>query len=254
MQFEPPRGYTENAGDHSYIGVGGVSLLVGPGVAPGAGGVYRARMPTPDSIVLYHHPFSRASSVVWMLEELGVPYTLKYVDLMAGEQKAPDFLALNPMGKLPVLVDGETVVTEAAAIGLYLADRYGYGTLAPKVDDPDRGAYLRWSLFSPSVIEPGASAHGSKWEYRAAQAGWGTWEAMHDTLEHAIGDGPWLLGDRFTMADVTFGGTIRWLLRFKMLEARPAITAYVDRLGERPADKAASAKNAAIIQERGLGK
>lgn len=211
-------------------------------------------MNAPESIVLHHHPFSRAATVVWMLEEVGVPYTLKYVDLMAGEQKAPELLALNPMGKLPVLVDGETVVTEAAAIGLYLADRYAYGTLAPKLDDPARAAYLRWSLFAPSVIEPGASAHGSKWEYRAAQAGWGTWEAMHDTLEHAIGEGPWLLGERFTMADVTLGGTLRWLLRFDMLEARPALTAYADRLSQRPADQAASARNAAIVEERGLGR
>jgi glutathione S-transferase len=210
-------------------------------------------MTTQDPIVLYHHPLSRASTVVWMLEEVGVPYTLKYVDLMAGEQKAPELLALNPMGKLPVLVDGESVVTEAAAIGLYLADRYGYGTLAPKLDDPDRAAYLRWSLFAPSVIEPGASAHSSKWEYRAAQAGWGTWEAMHDTLEHAIGEGPWLLGERFTMADVTLGGTLRWLLRFDMLESRPALTAYAERLSQRPADQAASAKNAAIAKAHGLG-
>jgi glutathione S-transferase len=210
-------------------------------------------MSATDSIILYHHPFSRAATVVWMLEELAVPYQLKYVDLMAGEHKAPELLAQNPMGKLPVLVDGGTVVTEAAAIGLYLADRYGYGTLAPKVEDPERGAYLRWSCFSPSVIEPCASAHASKWEYRAAQAGWGTWEAMHDTLEHAIGQGPWLLGQRFTMADVILGGTVRWLLRFKMLEARPAISAYADRLSARPADKIAREKNDAIVKERGLG-
>ena len=88
------------------------------------------------SIVLYHHPFSRASNVVWMLEEVGAPYELRYVDIRAGAQKAPEILALNPMGKLPILTEGDVVVTEVAAIGLYLADRHAYGRLAPRVDDP----------------------------------------------------------------------------------------------------------------------
>ena len=88
------------------------------------------------SIVLYHHPFSRAATVVWMLEELGVDYELRWVDIMSGAHKAPDLVALNPMGKLPILADGDQIVTEVAAIGLYLADRYGLGRLAPHVDDP----------------------------------------------------------------------------------------------------------------------
>src|SRR5262249_14362831 len=110
------------------------------------------------AIVLYHHPFSRAANVVWMLEEVGAPYELRFVDLMKGAHKTPELLALNPMGKLPILTDGDAVVTESAAIGLYLADRYAYGRLAPKVDDPNRAAYLRWSFFAPSVVEPGAMA------------------------------------------------------------------------------------------------
>src|SRR5688572_10627624 len=100
------------------------------------------------SIVLHHHPFSRASNVVWMLEEIGIEYELRFVDLMAGGHKAPELVAMNPMGKLPILVDGDVVVTESAAIGLYLADRYSLGRLAPKTDDPSRGTYLRWSLFA----------------------------------------------------------------------------------------------------------
>jgi glutathione S-transferase len=126
------------------------------------------------SIVLYHHPFSRASTVIWMLEEVGVAYELRHVDIMAGGQKSPEILALNPMGKLPTLTDGELVVTEAAAIGLYLADRYAYGTLAPRVDDPKRGTYLRWSFFAPSVIEPGATAKMSNWPAKDGQVGWAT--------------------------------------------------------------------------------
>jgi glutathione S-transferase len=110
------------------------------------------------AITLYHHPFSRASNVVWMLEELGVPYELRFVDILKGAQKSPEIVALNPMGKVPILTDGDVVVTEAAAIGLYLADRYSLGKLAPAPDGTARAAYLRWSLFSPSVIEPAVAA------------------------------------------------------------------------------------------------
>ena len=101
----------------------------------------------PPMLTLYHHPFSRAAGTLWALEEAGQPYELKFLDLAKGEHKSPAMLALNPMGKLPVLVDGDTVVTEAAAIALYLADRYAPGRLAPKLDDPRRGTYLRWALF-----------------------------------------------------------------------------------------------------------
>src|SRR3954466_4878985 len=110
------------------------------------------------SIVIYHHPFSRAANVVWMLEEVGVPYELRFVDIMKGAHKAPDIVALNPMGKLPILTEGDAVVTESAAIGISLADRHAYGRLSPKVDDPKRATFLRWSFFAPSVIEPGAMA------------------------------------------------------------------------------------------------
>src|SRR6186713_569109 len=130
------------------------------------------------SLVLYHHPYSRAANVLWMLEELGTDYELRFVDLLSGAHKAPELLALNPMGKLPILTDGEQVVTEVAAIGLYLADRYALGRLAPKLDDPQRGTYLRWSLFAPSVIEPGAIAKMNQWEAKASQVGWGTYESM----------------------------------------------------------------------------
>lgn len=204
------------------------------------------------SIVLYHHPFSRAASVVWMAEEVGCDYALKYVDLHAGEQKKPDILALNPMGKLPILVDGDTVITESAAIGLYLADRYAPGRLAPALDDPNRGTYLRWALFAPSVVEPGSMAKAAGWEVKPGSAGWGTHEAMLNTMVAAIGNGPWLLGEQFTMADVIFGGTVRFMLRFGMLEPRPVFVAYSERLAARPGLQRADAKNAAVMAEHGI--
>jgi glutathione S-transferase len=206
------------------------------------------------ALVLYHHPFSRAANSIWVLEELEQPYELRYVDLMAGAQKKPDILALNPMGKLPILVDGDEVVTEGAAIALYLADRYAYGRLAPRVDDPARGTYLRWSFFAPSVIEPGAMAKAAGWPVKEGQAGWGSFDAMVSAMERAVADRQYLLGDRFSMADVVFGGTVRYMLKFKMLEPRPALAAYAERLGARPALQRADARNAAISEERGLNR
>ena len=175
------------------------------------------------------------------------------MDILAGGQKTPEVLALNPMGKLPILVDEGAVVTELAAIGLYLADRYAPGRLAPRLDDPARATYLRWSLFAPSVIEPGMLAKSSGWQFKPSQAGWGTHESMIAAMESAILGKSYVLGDRFSMADVVFGGTIRYMLRFKLLEPTPTFTAYADRLAARPAAQRADARNAAVVKERGLG-
>ncbi len=204
-------------------------------------------------ITLFHHPFSRAATCVWMLEEVGVPYQLHYVDLAAGAQKAPELVSRNPMGKLPTLTDGDTVVTETAAIGLYLADRYALGRLSPPTDSPDRATYFRWSLFAPSVIEPGSIAKSAGWEYRPGQAGWGAHADMLRTIDFALSNGEYLLGSTFSMADVIFGATLRYMTRFKMLDASAAVAAYCERLGERPALQRADERNAQIVTERGLG-
>jgi glutathione S-transferase len=203
-------------------------------------------------IVLYHHPFSRAAGTLWMLEEVGVPYELRWVDLTAGEQKKPDFTKQNPMGKLPTVVDGDVVITEAAAIGLYLADRYALGRLAPKPDEPARGSYLRWSLFAPSVIEPGVMAKMNNWTFRDGQAGWGKYDSMIAAMESAMEGKKFLLGEQFSMADCIFGGTVRYMLTFKLLEPRPLFTAYADRLNQRPALQRADARNMAVAEEHGL--
>jgi len=186
-----------------------------------------------------------------MLEEVGQPYELKFVDILAGEQKQPEFLALNPMGKLPTLVDGDTVVTEAAAIGLYLADRYALGRLAPPLDDPRRGTYLRWSFFAPSVVEPGLMAKLEGWKYREGAAGWGAYDAMLSAIKSSL-RGDYLLGDQFSMADIILGGTIRYMLMVKLLESDPVFEAYAERLSARPALQRADARNAEIAQQRGL--
>lgn len=203
-------------------------------------------------ITLYHHPFSRAAGVVWALEELGQPYELKFTDLMKGAHKDPGFLALNPMGKLPTLTDGDAVVTEAAAINLYLADRYALGRLAPAVDDPRRGTYLRWSFYAPSVIEPGSMARAQKWDFKSSQAGWGDYDAMIAAISGAVAKGPFLLGEMFSMADVIFGGTLRYMTMFGMMKPTPEIAAYLEKINARPALKRADEKNQAIMKEHDL--
>lgn len=210
------------------------------------------------TITLFHHPHTRAASVVWMLEEVGTPYEVRNVELTKGEHKRPELLALNPMGKLPILVediegsDTPVVVTEVAAIGLYLADRHAPGRLAPLLDDPRRGTYLRWSFFAPSVIEPASMARHAKWEYRAGTAGWGDYDAMLGAIRFALAPGPFLLGDQFSMADVVFGSTLRFMLKFRLVAHEPCFDDYVARLESRPALQAADARNAAIAAEREL--
>jgi glutathione S-transferase len=174
-------------------------------------------------IQLYHHPFSRAAGVLWTLEEVGEPYELIHVDILKGAQKSGDVIAKNPMGKVPLLVDGDAIVTEAAAIALYLADRYAHGRLAPKLDDPRRGTYLRWTLFAPSVIEPGATAKLNNWQAKPSQVGWGDFASMLTSIDAALDPGPFICGEMFTIADVVFGGTLRYMTMFKMLTASPAV-------------------------------
>ena len=202
---------------------------------------------------LYHHPYSRAAGVVWTLEEVGEPYELVFVDLFKGAQKTGDMLALNPMGKVPLLVDGDAVVSESAAIALYLADRYASGRLAPRLDDPRRGAYFRWTLFAPSVIEPASMAKAAGWQYKPSQAGWGDYEAVMSAIEQALTTGPFLLGEMFSIADVVFGGTLRFMTRFKMMTASSQIAAYLARLDARPALQRSDARNNEIAKAHGLG-
>jgi glutathione S-transferase len=204
------------------------------------------------AVTLHYHPYSRAAGTIWALEEVGVPYELKVVDIMKGEQKQPPLAAINPMGKLPTLVDGDLVVTESAAIALYLADRYAPGRLAPALDSPQRGTYLRWSFFAPSVIEPAVMAKSSGWTVQESAAGWGNYETMIAAVESALARGPFLLGENFSMADVVLGGLLRFLIGFKQIEARPLFSAYVERLDQRPAYQRAEARNQSMRKELGL--
>jgi glutathione S-transferase len=186
-------------------------------------------------ITLYHSPASRAFSAYWMLEELGVRFDVATVDIRKGEQKSPEYLKLNPAGKVPTLTDGEVVVSENPAIGIYLADRYGYGTLAPRIESKDRGAYLKWMVFATAVLDPVASLHEAKIDLPGFGFSFGTFDDMVGVLQGALSGRKYLLGDRFSGADVVLGGSISFLMHRKVLPDDPAFLDYYGRLTARPA-------------------
>ena len=195
---------------------------------------------------LYWAPRSRSLRIVWLLEEIGRPYERIAVDIRSGLQTDPAFLKLNPMGKVPVLVDGEAVVSESGAIAAYLGDRFPEAGLAPPVGDPRRGAYLKWLFFSGNCIEASFAEKFGNLQLPYTAAGWGSFERVVDVLEQAVDDGSWLLGDQFTVADVIIGADLNFGMNaFKLIEPRPALTAYVDRCLARPAFERAQAIDAA---------
>jgi glutathione S-transferase len=171
-----------------------------------------------------------------MLEEAGVGYDRVVIDITDREAaRPPDFVTASPMGKVPALADGEVLMAESAAICLYLADRYAAGRLAPATDDPARGRFLYWMFFSPGVIEPSMAEKAGGWTPQPARNGWGSFDLMISTLEQGLQHGPWLLGDRFSAADVMVGSSVVFMRLFKMLPALPALEAYADRCLARPA-------------------
>ena len=195
-----------------------------------------------QGITLYFATASRSYVALWMLEELGVPFETVTLDLRAGDQKKPEYLAINPMGKVPSLTDGPVTVSENPAIGLYLADRYGYATLAPRIEDPERGTYLKWSVFSTAVLEPamGTRELGSK--LPAMQMGWGSYDAVVDVLTKTLEGREWLLDRGFSAADVMLGATISYGLHGKLLPEHESLTEYNARLMARPAYQRATEK------------
>jgi glutathione S-transferase len=201
-------------------------------------------------IVLYYNPMSRARIAHWMLEELGAPYRIELLNFDKGEHKTPAFLAINPMGKLPTIDDNGVIVTEAAAICAYLADNYPRAQLAPALHDPARASYLRWLFFGAGCIEPAVADHrlGRAPADAARALGYGTYADVLRTLEFAITPGPYILGERFSAADVYIGSQIGWGLMTKGLEPRPAFQEYVARMAHRPAFKRFTEQSQALAE------
>ena len=191
-----------------------------------------------DEIVFYTNPMSRGRIARWMLEEVGRPYRTVVLDF-GTTMKAPDYLAINPMGKVPAITWRGVTVTECAAICAWLADACPEAGLAPAFDDPARGTYLRWLFFTAGPVEAAVTAKSLDLlapAEKAGMVGYGSFEQVVDALEAAVsGPGPWILGDRFSAADVYVGSQIGWGLQFKSLPDRNAFKAYAGRLFQRPA-------------------
>jgi len=186
-------------------------------------------------VTLYHSPNTRSSGALTLLEELGVPYELHVLNMKAGEQRRPQYLAVNPMGKVPALKHGDALITEQVAVFLYLADLFPEAKLAPPIGDPLRGPYLRWMIFYAACFEPAVIDCATHRDPAPLpMSPYGDFETMLRTLTDQLAKGPYLLGERFSAADVLWGGALTWTTMFKLVPERSVITSYVQRAGERP--------------------
>jgi len=203
-----------------------------------------------DELVFYTNPMSRGRIVRWALEEVGQPYTTKVIAW--GENRSPEYLAVNPMGKVPTLVHGGTVITECAAIIAYLADAFPQANLAPPPGSKLRGAYYRWLFFGAGPIEQAVSTKFlgvEPNEEQRATVGFGSLADVLDTLENALKGRDYLVGDSFTGADLYIASHLAWGMQFGTLEKRPVFEAYVARCCSRPADQRATQIDDALIAQ-----
>jgi glutathione S-transferase len=188
---------------------------------------------------IYWSPRTRSFASLWALEETGMPYEAVLTDISIGAQKTPEYLAINPMGKVPALKDGDVTIAESAAIIAYIAERFPAAKLAPEIGHPQRGKYLQWMFFAAN-IEAAITQIFTKIEMPTSSAGWGSADQVFDVLDKALETGPWLLGQRFSAADIVIGSGLNFAVRaFKMVPPRPSFDRYLDRIGAREAFKAA---------------
>lgn len=203
-----------------------------------------------DDLIFYTHPMSRGRIVRWMLEEVGQPYRTELLEYNT-TMKSPEFLAINPMGKVPTIRHGETVVTESAAICAYLADAFPAAGLAPVREDRLRGPYYRWLFFAAGPVEAAVTNKALGVEIPAGRermAGYGTFATMLDGLEAAVSLADYLVGERFSAADLYVGSQLGFGMQFGMIEKRPAFEVYWTRLSSRPAYRRALEIDAALMQ------
>lgn len=205
------------------------------------------------TLTFYTNPMSRGRIVRWMLEEVGEPYETVVLDY-GTTMKGADYLAINPMGKVPAIRHGDVIVTEGAAICAYLADAFPKAKLAPPIGDKLRGAYYRWMFYGAGPVEAMASNQALGVvvpDEKRGMVGYGSREQVIDTLEFAVSRGDYLVGDTFTAADLYLGSQIMWGLQFGTLEKRPAFEAYVARISARPAAAKAREIDDALIASKG---
>lgn len=181
-------------------------------------------------------PQTRSTRAIWMLEEAGIEYEPALVDIRSPERRdSEEFLAASPMGKVPAIVDGPVALSESAAICLYVADRYSMGTLAPAIDDALRGKYLYWTMYTPAVVEPAMAEKFSQVEPNRGRNGWGDFDLMIKTFDDGLDGKDWILGDRFSAADVMLGSSAVFMRMFDMLPETKNLSGYADRCQARPA-------------------
>jgi glutathione S-transferase len=208
-------------------------------------------MMNPDRrIVLFHWPQSRSAGTRVLLEELGADYSLQVLSLKKGQQRESSYLNVNPMGKVPAILHGDALVTEQVAIYIYLADLYADAGLAPALNDPLRGPYLRWIAFYGSCFEPAVVDRSLKREpVPPSTCPYGDFDTMLSTLTGQLEKGPYMLGERFSAADVLWGCALNWIVAFKLVPETPLLRAYIDRVMSRPAAQRAAAADAELIAQ-----
>lgn len=193
-------------------------------------------MSSDRSITLFHSPQTRSSGTLTLLEELGAPYELCILNMKAGEQRRPAYLAVNPLGKVPAILDGDALVTEQVAIFIHLADRFPEAGLAPAISDPKRGPYLRWLVYYAACFEPALEDKAHKHEPAAPmQSPYGDYDSMLGVLEDQLDKAPFLLGDEISAADILWGSALTWTMMFKLVPERPVFVEYAERINSRPA-------------------
>ncbi len=203
-----------------------------------------------NQITLYYSPQTRASGTRVILEELGAPYDLAVMNMKIGENRAPAFRSVNPLGKVPTIRHRGVVITEQVAIAIYLGDLFPAAGLAPALDDPQRGAYLRWLVYYAACFEPALIDKFSNHPpIDPTQSVYGDFDSMLGTLEAAFAKGPWLLGERMSVADVLWGTALQWTMMFKLVPERAVFRNLADRMAERPAARLVNQDDARLAAE-----
>jgi len=211
-------------------------------------------MPASRHVTLFHSPQSRSAGALVLLEELAADYELHILDLKKGEQRRADYLAINPMGKVPAIVHDGALVTEQGAVYAYLADLYPEAGITPAIGDPLRGPYLRWLFYYGSSFEPALIDKSLKRAPAPASTSpYGDYDTMLKTLTDQLAGGPFLLGERFTAADVLWGTALRWTTMFKLVPESPVLAGYIGRVTSRPAFARAGKIDADLVAAQGAG-
>lgn len=206
------------------------------------------------SFTFFHAPNTRSSATLYLIEELGVPYDLHPLSFARQDHKAAEYLAVNPLGKVPAIRRGGTVVTEQGAIALFLGDLFPETGMCPEIGDPLRGELLRWLFFYGNCVEPAVLQKAMKWpDPPKSTAGYGSYDDTVAVVVGQLAKGPWFLGERFTVADGLWGPALGWLTRFGLFPATPEVAAYLDRLEARPATARARAIDAALVEKQAAG-